>query len=358
MRRFEYDDGNSRKFWEIDLEGRTVSVRFGRLRTQGASQVKDLGSTGAAQAHHDRMIAAKLKKGYTEAGNANNEPRKPPVIVPQDGITVQRGMKTYMSENSSCACRIVVRKADDVDAAFDAIRRFREDLWSSDVFASLDGEFGNDVDGKPLRYTPSYASDVEIGEEGPEFWFDAQDVLETWPELVDGAIHQLKVRLREAGVQRAEIGKPRPPYAERAYVPDADWFHMQGSELTPLDEIWLPPNFPDGFPVPPKAPVVVAHRARDETWTSVAWRRRKAQDEFQDALELWREYGLAIRPMTEAPHGPPDISWGWNQVHRAFILHGRGSHGWAWIVFSTSRRATDLHVVWFDPDPRAQREAP
>ena len=346
VRPFEYDDGSSRKFWEIDLEGQMVLVRFGRLDTQGTSQVKDLGSDGAAQAHHDRMIATKLKKGYTEVGNAGDEPRRPIVMVPQDGITVQRGMKAYMSEHSG-ACRIVVRKADDVDAAVDALQQFLGDLWSSDVFASLDGAFGDDVERKPLRYTPSFASEVEIGEEGPECWFDAQDVLECWPRVVDGLIQKLQERLRGAGVRRAQIGKPKLPYWERAYDPEADWVGLQAEPLEPLDERWLPASFPSDFPLPAKTPVIMANQAHDGSWTYVAWRRGKEQDDFADALHLWSQRGFEIVPLS-APHpGPPDVSWGWRSIYQAFTLDGPEGAGWGWIVFSQFTCASYLHVVWF-----------
>lgn len=56
-RRFELVDGNSAKFWEIEATGRTLSVRFGRLGTDGQTQKKDLPS-GAAAAAEIRYIHA------------------------------------------------------------------------------------------------------------------------------------------------------------------------------------------------------------------------------------------------------------------------------------------------------------
>ncbi|HEX7306253.1 DUF4132 domain-containing protein [Lentzea sp.] len=71
MRRWELVSGNSAKFWEIGREGTTVTVRFGRLDTNGQTQTKDLESTEAAEAHVAKLVAEKEKKGYralTEAG--------------------------------------------------------------------------------------------------------------------------------------------------------------------------------------------------------------------------------------------------------------------------------------------------
>lgn len=102
-----------------------------------------------------------------------------------------------------------MRNADDPEAAVRGLAEFRQDLWSSDLVAALDGEFGDEEDGTPTRYTPTFATAVKVGNEGPEFWFEAEDILECWPELVDRLLARLKARLREAAVERAEIGMPR-----------------------------------------------------------------------------------------------------------------------------------------------------
>lgn len=66
MRRFEFVAGSSYKFWEISQAGRSVTVRWGRIGTDGQNQRKDFHSDQEAQLHVDRLIAAKVKKGYTE----------------------------------------------------------------------------------------------------------------------------------------------------------------------------------------------------------------------------------------------------------------------------------------------------
>jgi hypothetical protein len=106
-------------------------------------------------------------------------------------------------------CELVVRDADDIEGAADGLRAFREDLWKSDLFASLDGKFGKEQtpEGlKDIRYTPAYATDVEVGPEGPTLTFDMEDTLDVWPELIPPMLEQLRDRLVAAGVRRAEIG--------------------------------------------------------------------------------------------------------------------------------------------------------
>ena len=41
-RHFELVEGNSSKFWEISTAGNDVTVRFGRIGTNGQTQTKDL----------------------------------------------------------------------------------------------------------------------------------------------------------------------------------------------------------------------------------------------------------------------------------------------------------------------------
>lgn len=345
MRRFEYDDGTSRKFWEIAREGPTVIVRFGRLGTAGKVQMKDCGSAEAAEAHASKMAASKVKKGYVARGESAMDPELARSVA-EGAISVERGLRTYMSENSG-ACHLVVRHADDVDTATEALRRFRDDLWTADLFASLDGEFGDDIDGSPLRYTPGFAAEVAVGPDGPGFWFDAQDILEGSPELVDDLIQQVKRRLREAGVQRAQIGRPREPYAARVYTGETEWFYTTGSRLAPLDERWRPPNFPADLASPAKARAVSGCEGHDGSWTHIAWRRRSAQDEFSDVIARWRARGCVVEPMTAPPEGPPDIAWGWSILHSACTVRRNDIDGWLWTVFSRFERASDLHFLWF-----------
>jgi predicted DNA-binding WGR domain protein len=67
MRRFEFVDGGSSKFWEVGTSAAKLVVRFGRIGTNGQLKEKRLSSAQAAQAQADVLVAEKLKKGYVEA---------------------------------------------------------------------------------------------------------------------------------------------------------------------------------------------------------------------------------------------------------------------------------------------------
>jgi predicted DNA-binding WGR domain protein len=73
IRRFEFvgadeerGTSSSAKFWEVSVEGSAVTVRFGRIGTDGQTKVKDLGSADAANKEADKLIAEKTRKGYVE----------------------------------------------------------------------------------------------------------------------------------------------------------------------------------------------------------------------------------------------------------------------------------------------------
>jgi predicted DNA-binding WGR domain protein len=74
VRRFEYLDGGSRKFWEVGQDGVAVTVRYGRLGTEGQVRTTELATAAAAAAHVEKLVAGKVGKGYVEAGPGPSAP--------------------------------------------------------------------------------------------------------------------------------------------------------------------------------------------------------------------------------------------------------------------------------------------
>lgn len=66
MRRFELIEGKSSKFWEIETSGSTLTVRYGRIGTNGQTQTKEFADTPAAEKERDKLIKEKAGKGYSE----------------------------------------------------------------------------------------------------------------------------------------------------------------------------------------------------------------------------------------------------------------------------------------------------
>ena len=63
-------DGSSKKFWRARVEGSTLYVNYGRIGTNGQTQVKELGSEDKARKELDKVAGSKRKKGYADDGDA------------------------------------------------------------------------------------------------------------------------------------------------------------------------------------------------------------------------------------------------------------------------------------------------
>ena len=68
MRRFEFSDSTSNKFWEVEVKGKTLNVTFGKIETKGQSKPKDFATPEKAKAEMEKMIKEKTGKGYVEVG--------------------------------------------------------------------------------------------------------------------------------------------------------------------------------------------------------------------------------------------------------------------------------------------------
>jgi len=66
-RHFEFVEGSSSKFWEVSQTGNDLTVRFGKIGTQGQTQTKSFDDVAAARKHADKLIGEKTKKGYVES---------------------------------------------------------------------------------------------------------------------------------------------------------------------------------------------------------------------------------------------------------------------------------------------------
>jgi predicted DNA-binding WGR domain protein len=77
MRRFEFREGKSSKFWQIEVGDASFTVTFGRIGTEGQTQKKAWPSAAAAQAAADKLISEKTGKGYVEIASAKTAPPKP-----------------------------------------------------------------------------------------------------------------------------------------------------------------------------------------------------------------------------------------------------------------------------------------
>jgi len=65
-RYFEFVEGSSSKFWEIQLDGSSFTTRYGKIGTDGQQSLKEYASDALAKKEYDKLVNEKTKKGYTE----------------------------------------------------------------------------------------------------------------------------------------------------------------------------------------------------------------------------------------------------------------------------------------------------
>ncbi len=67
VRRLEYTEGSSAKFWEAEVRDSSLVLRWGKIGTTGQTKTKDFVDPNAARAELNNAAASKLRKGYVEA---------------------------------------------------------------------------------------------------------------------------------------------------------------------------------------------------------------------------------------------------------------------------------------------------
>ena len=60
-------EGSSNKFYELIVEGKKVTIRYGKIGTSGASTPKTFSTDAEAQKFADKTANEKRKKGYEDS---------------------------------------------------------------------------------------------------------------------------------------------------------------------------------------------------------------------------------------------------------------------------------------------------
>ncbi len=69
MRHFIFQDEKSHKFWAVEQQGNELHINWGKVGTNGQSQVKSFADAAAAEKAELKLIAEKIKKGYVDDGS-------------------------------------------------------------------------------------------------------------------------------------------------------------------------------------------------------------------------------------------------------------------------------------------------
>lgn len=81
MRRFEFVEGSSAKFWSADVEGQKFIVVYGKIGTAGSRKEKEFPTAEAAFKEYEKKVAEKVREGYKEVEGSGTAPAPPPAAA-------------------------------------------------------------------------------------------------------------------------------------------------------------------------------------------------------------------------------------------------------------------------------------
>ncbi|EEW3391501.1 WGR domain-containing protein, partial [Escherichia coli] len=97
MKTYIYQDEKSHKFWAVEQQGNELHINWGKVGTNGQSQVKSFADTAAAEKAALKLIAEKVKKGYVEQVDANahsHDASAKKVLVTEEKASINRQAAT------------------------------------------------------------------------------------------------------------------------------------------------------------------------------------------------------------------------------------------------------------------------
>lgn len=133
--RFEFSDGGSNKFWDVERAGATLTIKFGKLGAAGQTQLKTFGSEAEAVAAEAKLIAEKTRKGYVAVGGAR-KPKPAAATAPAPAATAQLGHVTGSIKPTS----LVLKPLHDASIHRIVIRDRVVLATGSGCFASSNGK--------------------------------------------------------------------------------------------------------------------------------------------------------------------------------------------------------------------------
>ena len=127
-----YMDAKSSKFWNIQLDGSSHTVTYGRIGSAGQSATKEFGSEELARKDAEKLIKEKLAKGYLEGGTSQAPGQLLaaafPSVIHKDEI--QRNLGTFVGQR-------VVDYDREKPARSDVAYRFRGDYEENATIENL-----------------------------------------------------------------------------------------------------------------------------------------------------------------------------------------------------------------------------
>jgi|GEM_PF-5330843 len=193
--RLIYQDDKSNKFWEVEVKGKEMVVRYGKIGTEGQVTAKKFASTSGAETAAEKAMAEKIKKGYRAEGETQKTSETVNIVNYVSLCFIEKNTAKQCSSFGSEDAEVFPKADTEIDLFFDEenniiAARFATEknfLWgnevekkTSKVKAKLVQLFGNKIS----NYEPSaYFSGAEFEWDG-----DARDLPEDLQEDFSKAI--------------------------------------------------------------------------------------------------------------------------------------------------------------------------
>jgi predicted DNA-binding WGR domain protein len=84
-------DEKSKKFWRARKDKTDLYVNWGRIGTDGQTQLKEFDSTAPCEKEYHKLVESKRAKGYVDEGGAEETPAEAPTEVPKKGPSASSG---------------------------------------------------------------------------------------------------------------------------------------------------------------------------------------------------------------------------------------------------------------------------
>ncbi|MCX5740881.1 MAG: WGR domain-containing protein [Proteobacteria bacterium] len=114
MPRYEFTEGSSSKFWQIDLKGASFTTTFGKIGSAGQTSLKEWSDAATAKKEHDKLVAEKTKKGYALVGKAAPAKAAPAKAVPAKA-TPAKAAKAAPAKPAAAKTNPALEKQIDAD---------------------------------------------------------------------------------------------------------------------------------------------------------------------------------------------------------------------------------------------------
>ena len=228
MPRYEFSEGTSNKFWQIDLTGTSFTTTYGKIGAAGQTTLKSFADEAAAKKEYEKLVAEKVKKGYLLVGGG--APAAAPAPAPAAASVKSQAVSpapaaapTKVSAPPAPAAPQPAAGADTGKARYEFVEGSSSKFWE----ISLDG----------ASFTTTYGKIGTSGQTATKDFDEESEAEEAYEKLVAEKVKKGYVLVSGAPVGAPPAFKSNPdlekailasPDDAQAYLVYADWLQSQG----------------------------------------------------------------------------------------------------------------------------------